>query len=89
MGQSLSNFTWNALEMPKTPVANAVVELNQTKKSFHVDMKAHAEKEDLFSLYSGFTCGILSGSQYGTGSILHEKQHEKIHSKCHYIAVLS
>lgn len=38
MVQSLSNFTGNALEMPKTPIANAIVELNHKKKSFPVDM---------------------------------------------------
>ena len=38
MVQSLSNFSRNALEMPKTRIANVIVELNHKKKSFPLDM---------------------------------------------------
>lgn len=38
MVQSLSNFTRNALEMPKSPIPNAIVELNHKKKPFPLDM---------------------------------------------------
>lgn len=51
MVQSLSNFTRNALEMPKTPIANAIVELNHKKKSFLLDMIGTVLKiEDFFIL---------------------------------------
>lgn len=61
MVQSLSNFTRNALEMPKTPIANAIVELNHKKKSFPVDMIGTMLKmRDIFFYSSGFTCNILA-----------------------------
>lgn len=61
MVQSLSNFTRNALEMPKTPIANAIVELNHKKKSLPVDMIGTMLKmRDIFFYSSGFTCSILA-----------------------------
>lgn len=55
MVQSLSNFTRNALEMPKTPIANAIVELNHKKKSFPLDMIGAMLKmgECFHSLHNG------------------------------------
>ncbi len=66
MVQSLSNFTRNALEMPKTPIANAIVELNHKKKSFPLDMiGAMLKMEEFFFLFSpGFTCSVLAHVQW-------------------------
>lgn len=53
MVQSLCNFTRNALEMPTTPITNAIVELNYKKKSFPLDVIGTVVKiEDFFLLLS-------------------------------------
>lgn len=64
MVQSLSNFTRNALEMPKTPIANAIVELNHTKKSFPPDMIGTVLKMKDFFYSPGFTWSVLTYVQW-------------------------
>ena len=60
MVQSLSNFTRNAPEMPKTPLANAIVELNHKKKFFHVYMIGTVLRmEDVFKFLKGLPVVVL------------------------------
>lgn len=72
--------------MPKTPIANAIVELNHKKKSFPLDMIGTMLKMEDFFLFSlGFSCGILAYLQCSVCIPARMKENTGKHGRACYI----